>query len=95
MTKSFRIASLFFIGVVLFAACGTSFAKEPYKIGVVVAATGSASFLGEPERNTFIMLAEQINKEGGINGHPLEMIIEDSKSDETDVVPAFTAGLPA
>jgi branched-chain amino acid transport system substrate-binding protein len=32
------------------------------------------------------MLAEQINKAGGINGHPLEVIIEASKSDETQAV---------
>ena len=86
MNKGFRIASLVLFAFLFIGACGISFANEPYRIGVVVAATGSASFLGEPERNTFIMLAEQINKVGGINGHPLEMIIEDSKSDETQAV---------
>ncbi|NWF98160.1 MAG: ABC transporter substrate-binding protein [Nitrospirae bacterium] len=61
-------------------------AKEPYKIGAVFAVTGPASFLGEPEKNTALMLQEQINKAGGINGHPLEIIIEDTKSDETQAV---------
>ncbi len=61
-------------------------AKEPYKIGAVLAVTGPASFLGEPEKNTALMLQEQINKAGGINGHPLEIIIEDTKSDETQAV---------
>ena len=65
---------------------GTSYAKEPYKIGAILSVTGAASFLGEPEKNTIIMLQEQINKAGGINGHPLEVIIEDSKSDETQAV---------
>lgn len=63
-----------------------AFAKEPYKIGALFAVTGPASFLGEPEKNTAIMLQEQINKAGGINGHPLEIIIEDTKSDETQAV---------
>jgi branched-chain amino acid transport system substrate-binding protein len=63
-----------------------SYAKEPYKIGALFAVTGPASFLGEPEKNTADMLQEQINKEGGINGHPLEIIIEDTKSDETQAV---------
>lgn len=63
-----------------------SYAKEPYKIGALFAVTGPASFLGEPEKNTAVMLQEQINKEGGINGHPLEIIIEDTKSDETQAV---------
>ncbi|MGO9611631.1 MAG: ABC transporter substrate-binding protein [Dissulfurispiraceae bacterium] len=64
----------------------TSYAKEPYKIGAILSVTGAASFLGEPEKNTIIMLQEQINKAGGINGHPLEVIIEDSRSDETQAV---------
>ena len=63
-----------------------SYAKEPYKIGALFAVTGPASFLGEPEKNTAVMLQEQINKAGGINGHPLEIIIEDTKSDETQAV---------
>ncbi len=63
-----------------------SYCKEPYKIGAILSVTGAASFLGEPEKNTVLMLAEQINKTGGINGHPLEVIIEDSKSDETQAV---------
>ncbi|MCJ7481999.1 MAG: ABC transporter substrate-binding protein, partial [Thermodesulfovibrionales bacterium] len=63
-----------------------AYAKEPYKIGALFAVTGAASFLGEPEKNTAIMLQDQINKAGGINGHPLEIIIEDTKSDETQAV---------
>lgn len=65
---------------------GNSHAKEPYKIGALFAVTGAASFLGEPEKNTALMLQEEINKAGGINGHPLEIIIEDTKSDETQAV---------
>lgn len=61
-------------------------AKEPYKIGAVLSVTGPASFLGEPEKNTLIMIADQINSTGGINGTPIEIIIEDSKSDETQAV---------
>ncbi len=61
-------------------------AKEPYKIGAILSITGAASFLGEPEKNTLIMLKDQINKAGGINGTPVEVVIEDSKSDETQAV---------
>ena len=64
----------------------TAFSKEPYRIGAVFSVTGAASFLGEPEKNTILMLQDQINKAGGINGHPIEVIIEDSKSDETQAV---------
>jgi branched-chain amino acid transport system substrate-binding protein len=63
-----------------------AFSKEPYRIGAVFSVTGAASFLGEPEKNTILMLQDQINKAGGINGHPIEVVIEDSKSDETQAV---------
>lgn len=65
---------------------GSALAKAPYKIGAIFSVTGPASFLGEPEKKTAIMLMDQINKAGGINGHPLEIIIEDSKSQESDAV---------
>jgi len=62
--------------------------QEPIKIGAVFSVTGPASFLGEPEKNTVLMLRDQINKAGGINGRTVEIIIEDSKSDETQAVVA-------
>lgn len=56
---------------------------EPYKIGAVVCATGVGSFLGEPEKKTIEMMTDEINKAGGINGHPLEVIVMDDESDPT------------
>ena len=58
-------------------------AKEPYKVGAVFAVTGGASILGEPEKRTAEMLAEEINKKGGIDGHKLELVLYDDESDET------------
>ena len=57
-----------------------------HKIGFLTAITGAASWLGEPEKNTVIMLQEWINAAGGIKGVPIEIVIEDSKSMETDAV---------
>lgn len=61
-------------------------AKEPLKIGAVFSVTGAASFLGEPERNTAKMIEEWVNAAGGINGRPLQIIIEDTKSEESQAV---------
>lgn len=55
--------------------------KKPYRVGAVFSVTGGASFLGEPERNTIEMVEDSINAAGGIKGHPLEMIVEDDKTD--------------
>ena len=84
MRKS--ILSALLVLSTFFMLCGSSFGKEPIKIGAVLSVTGAASFLGGPEKNTAIMLQDQINKAGGINGQPVEIIIEDSKSDETQAV---------
>lgn len=62
--------------------------KEPYKVGAIFSITGPASWLGEPERRTARMIEEEINAKGGINGHPLEVIIEDDVGDETKAVNA-------
>lgn len=61
---------------------------EPIKIGAIFATTGPASSLGQPEANTAQMLMEQINNQGGINGRPLQIIIRDSKGEETEALAA-------
>jgi branched-chain amino acid transport system substrate-binding protein len=60
--------------------------KAPYSVGAVFSVTGGASFLGEPERNTTKMVEEWVNAAGGINGHPLQVIIEDTKTDPSQAV---------
>ncbi|MFP4249277.1 MAG: ABC transporter substrate-binding protein [Armatimonadota bacterium] len=59
---------------------------EPIKIGGIFATTGAGSALGEPEANTAMMLEEQINAEGGINGRELEILIRDTKGQETEAL---------
>ncbi len=68
---------------------GASAGKEPYKVGAIFAITGPAAWLGTPERNTAKMIEEQVNMGGGINGHPLEIIIEDTVGDATKAVTAI------
>jgi branched-chain amino acid transport system substrate-binding protein len=76
-----------------FAAVFSLEAKErkkakSYKIGGIFAITGPASWLGEPERNTMAMIVDMVNAEGGINGIPVEAVIEDTVGDETKTVNA-------
>ena len=75
------VVALVAIGVLI--AAGRVWAAEPYKIGAVFSVTGPTSFLGEPEKKTAEMIAEEVNKQGGINGHPLELIVVDDESDAT------------
>lgn len=57
--------------------------QSSYKIGAVLAVTGFNAPLGLPEKQTLEMVQEQINKAGGIQGHPLEIVIYDTESDAT------------
>jgi branched-chain amino acid transport system substrate-binding protein len=78
------------VGIFVFLSAALTFsyakkaeAKEPYKVGAIFSVTGRASFLGEPEKKTAEMIAERINAAGGINGHPLELIVYDDEGDAT------------
>ncbi len=61
---------------------------EPYKIGAIFATTGPAAALGEPERDTAKLVEEQINAAGGIDGHPLNIVIRDTKGEDTQALSA-------
>jgi len=64
--------------VALMGFWGTVFAKEPVKIGAIVAATGPASFLGDPELKTLKHYIKKINDAGGIDGAKLELVAYDT-----------------
>ncbi len=80
---SLGIMALVASGFAHFSGVAASAQKEPYKIGAVFSITGVGSFLGDPEKKTAEMIAEQINAQGGIDGHPLELIVLDDESDAT------------
>jgi len=61
---------------------------DPVVIGAIVSATGPNSALGEQERKVLEMMETLINDEGGILGRPLDLVIEDDKSDPKEAVTA-------
>jgi len=67
------------------AACSAG-GDDTYKIGALFAVTGFNSPLGTPEKETALMLEEQINAKGGINGKKIKVIVYDTESDETKAV---------
>jgi branched-chain amino acid transport system substrate-binding protein len=70
------------LGLIVWGCAGAK-KTEPYVIGGIFSISGPASYLGEPERNSLQMVAEAINAKGGINGHPLKLIIYDDEGDVT------------
>ncbi|MBI5968313.1 MAG: ABC transporter substrate-binding protein [Deltaproteobacteria bacterium] len=84
--KSF-IAILLVSFLILGSSSPPSWAqREPYVVGAVFGVTGALSFLGGPERNTAKMIEEWVSAEGGIKGRPLKVVVEDTKSDESQAV---------
>jgi branched-chain amino acid transport system substrate-binding protein len=82
---------LLLVVIVCMICSGSAFAAdapEPIKIGAIFAVTGGASWLGEPERNTARMIEEEVNAAGGINGRPIEVIIEDTAGLEPNAINA-------
>ncbi len=69
-----------------FMASGTIVAseeKEPIKIGAFFALSGPASSIGTPTKLVAQMAVDKINREGGINGRPLMLVVGDTESDPT------------
>ncbi|MGD8370636.1 MAG: ABC transporter substrate-binding protein [Syntrophobacterales bacterium] len=58
-------------------------AAESIKIGAFFDLSGTASFIGTPTKLVAEMVVEKINKEGGINGRQLELVIGDTEGDPT------------
>ena len=56
-------------------------AEKPYKIGVNLEFTGPWAEVTKTIRNGMALEVERINKMGGIDGHPLEIIFEDNGFD--------------
>ncbi len=55
-------------------------AADPYTINVITSLTGGASFLGKGEQQSLQLLQKSVNKNGGINGRPLELVFFDDQS---------------
>ncbi len=64
--------------------------KEPYKIGVLTTLTGPPAFVGNDIRDAAALEVERINAAGGIDGHPIELLVEDDGGDPSKAVTGLT-----
>ena len=55
--------------------------KSPYKVGVNLELTGPWAEVNKIVKTVLLMEVERINTAGGIDGHPLELLIEDNGFD--------------
>lgn len=83
-----KLRTVFVLLIAFLSACaltGTALAQT-IRIGAVASATGGASALGEPERNTFLMLQDQLDEAGGLRGVPVEIVFLDDATDAQQAV---------
>ncbi|MBI4599397.1 ABC transporter substrate-binding protein [Candidatus Uhrbacteria bacterium] len=63
--------------------------QAPIKVGFLHPLTGDAASYGEAMRNTARLAVEEINAVGGVNGRPLELVMEDGKCNGKDAANAM------
>ncbi|HEY5209075.1 MAG TPA: ABC transporter substrate-binding protein [Stellaceae bacterium] len=78
MTKrTTTIFSLAFAALVALAA--PAFAEDAYLVGMTAALTGPASGSYAPALTALNLYVDRVNKAGGINGHPIKLVVEDDQ----------------
>lgn len=76
-----RLARIFLVAALLCLMPLWTQAAEPIKLGAFFALSGPAAHIGTPTKLVADMVVDQINKGGGINGRPIELIVGDTESD--------------
>lgn len=84
--KRFSLVSVLAIALIAIAMGAAGAADEPIKIGAFFDLSGPASSIGTPTKLVAQMVVNKINKEGGINGRPLELLIGDTGGDPTQAL---------
>ncbi len=83
------LALCLLLALALAAPAAAADKKEPVKIGAFFALSGPAASIGAPTKLVALMVVDKINKEGGIQGRPIELILADTEGEPTKAVMAF------
>lgn len=63
--------------------------NAPYEIGMLTALSGSGAASGQLKVDGAQLAIKEINAKGGVNGHPLKLIVEDDQTTNPGTVNAF------
>lgn len=81
---------LLILGAILgIVGSSTIDAAAEIRIGVAEALTGNAAQYGLPIRKGFELAAGEINASGGVNGHRIELVIEDEQGKKEEAINVF------
>ena len=95
-SKFAKVFALILCTLMLFTACGqgatpatspstgsNAASGDPIKVGLITPITGAIAATGTAIRDAAYIYRDYINANGGINGRPIELIVEDSANDPT------------
>lgn len=80
MSRFTYLKTIVLPAVLMLTGCGD---PEPVKIGFIAGLSGAGADTGLAARNALIMAIDDVNEHGGINGHPVELIIRDDEKSGT------------
>ncbi len=80
MKRINRLAAIIVALMLVFFGSSAA-AKDTIKIGAFFDLSGPAAFIGTPTKLVADMVVDKINKEGGVNGKSIELIIGDTEGD--------------
>jgi ABC-type branched-subunit amino acid transport system substrate-binding protein len=78
------LSTLLSLSLVVPGCAAQTGSKEPIKIGVAIEQTGTFAELGLAELNALRIVAEDINREGGVLGRDIELVVRDNRSDAAE-----------
>lgn len=64
---------------------------EPIRVGALLSVTGGLAAVGLPEREGVLLAQKVVNARGGVNGRPLEIVVEDDGSSPDSAVSKVNA----
>ncbi len=81
---STALALVYLVFVFLLVSCSRE--KEPIRIGLAINLSGDGGPAAEHIRDGVRLGVEVVNRQGGINGHPLELLVRDDRNDPEDIL---------
>ena len=84
-----KLRTIVFQAIAAVISFATFASAAEIKIGVAEALTGNAAQYGVPIRKGFELAAGEINASGGVNGHKIELVIEDEQGKKEEAINVF------
>lgn len=84
-----RLVGLLFLTLWAALSANADVEKPKFQIGAILPLSGPGAAVGETFSKGLLLGAEYLNAHEGINGHEVEVIFEDTRSETKNAVTAF------